>query len=173
MFDEEFSRFAEMEYYEAKKELERLEDLWDDAKWYHSEVSTFKNWKAPWYTSFPGSSVEMYSQDHTSEDPYDFYYIGTVENAPELPPMIVYSEIQLARALYDTKREQLQATHDWAPGGAKYAVHLESEGAKAYAFLSDKFKKEDGIRQGRGEATRGDGHGHQERSGLGEASETN
>ena len=32
MFCDEFVKFAELEFYNAQKEVERLEDLWDDAR---------------------------------------------------------------------------------------------------------------------------------------------
>ena len=155
MYHDEFARFAEIEYSNAKKELERLLDLWDDAMWYHSEVSGFQKWKEPWYTNFPGSKVEMYSQNHLKEDSYKFYYIGVVENAAQLPPMIVYAELQPARDLCDAKKEQLRAAYDWAPGGAKYEGHLQSEGARAYVLLSDKREKRDDSR----DASAGNGIG--------------
>jgi hypothetical protein len=156
MYSDEFSRFAEIEYCQAKKELERLLDLWDDAMWYHSEVSGFQKWKAPWYVSFPGSSVEMYSQNHLKEGKsYAFYYTGTVEDAAPLPPMIVFAELQPARDLCDAKKAQLRAAYDWAPGGARYEGHLQSEGAKAYVLLSDKREKRDDSR----DASTGNGTG--------------
>jgi hypothetical protein len=145
MYDE-FTKFAEAEYYQAKKEVERLEDLWEDARWYHSEVAEFKKWSPPWYTSFPGSLVEMFSQNHIKESTYEYYYRGAVEMAPLLPPMIVYAELQPARELRDLKFVQLKAASDWAPGGPKYNEHLQSEGAIAYALLSNKTKNDSDSR---------------------------
>ena len=145
MFSDEFVKFAELEFYNAQKEVERLEDLWDDAMWYNSEVQAFFNWKGPWYTSSPESVVEMFSQDHLHESNYEYYYRGTIDSAPLLPPMIVYSELQPARELRDLKRKQLSALQDWAPGGKMYELHLQSEGAKAYSLLSNKLESNEGA----------------------------
>lgn len=145
MFSDEFVKFAELEFYNAQKEVERLEDLWDDARWYNSEVQAFFKWKGPWYISYPESLVEMFSHDHLRESNYEYYYRGAIESAPLLPPMIVYSELQPARELRDLKRKQLSALQDWAPGGKMYESHLQSEGAKAYSLLSNKLVSNEGA----------------------------
>ena len=138
-FCDEFAVYAEREYSKAIMEYKQLVDLWEEARWFYSEVASFHTWRAPWFVNFPGSAVEMYGQVHTDQDSYGkLYYYGPIEEAPLLPPQIVYSELQIARELCDAARAQLSAAHDWAPDGAHYAELLRTgEGVRAYNLLSD------------------------------------
>lgn len=144
MFDEEFSRWAALEHSKALCEVQRLESLMEDVSWYQFEISA-KGWRAPWHTSFPGSVVELYSQVYIDLGfreigTFPVYYYGPVETAPPVPPMIVYTELELARELCRATKDQLRNAHEWAPGGYKYEEHSEtSEGAKAYRLLSEQL----------------------------------
>jgi hypothetical protein len=141
-FCDEFATWAEREYSRAMMEYKQLVDLWEEARWYHSEVASFHRWRSPWFVNFPGSAVEMYGQVHTDQDSYGkIYYYGPIEEAPLLPPLIVYSELKIARELCDAAHAQLSAAHDWAPDGAHYAELLHTgEGVRAYNLLSDQTR---------------------------------
>ena len=144
MFDEEYTRWATREHSNALLEVQRLESLMEDVSWYQFEIAA-KGWQTPWHTSFPGSVVELYSQVYIDLGfreigTFPVYYYGPVESAPQLPPMIVYAELELARDLCRVTKEQLRNAYEWAPGGDKYEIHTEtSEGAKAYRLLSEEM----------------------------------
>jgi hypothetical protein len=141
-FCNDFTVYAEREYSKAMMEYKQLVDLWDEARWYHSEIVAFHKWRDPWFVNFPGSAVEMYGQVHTDQESRGkLYYLGPIEDAPLLPPEIVYVELKIARELCDAARAQLTAAHDWAPEGAHYAELLRTgEGVKAYNLLSDQTR---------------------------------
>ena len=168
MFDEEFTRWATREHNNALCEVQRLESLMEDVSWYQFEISA-RGWRAPWHTSYPGSVVELYSQvyidlGHREIGTFPVYYYGPIETAPPLPPMIVYAELELAREVCRATKEQLQNAYEWAPGGNKYELHLEtSDGAKAYRLLSEQKPVYDNSAG----ASRGDGSGLQRCAELG------
>ena len=143
MFDEEYTSWARREHSNALLEVQRLESLMEDVSWYQFEIAA-KGWQTPWHTSFPGSVVELYSQVYIDLGfreigTFPVYYYGPVDSAPQVPPMIVYAELELARDLCRVTKEQLRNAYEWAPGGYKYETHSEtSEGAKAYR-LADYF----------------------------------
>ena len=138
-FCDEFATWAEREYCKAMMEYRQLQELWDDARWYHSEVAMFHKWRDPWFVNFPGSVVELYGQVHTDHNSFGkLYYYGCIEHAPLLPPEIVYSELKIARELCDAAYAQLSAARDWAPDGEHYRELLRTgEGVRAYNLLSD------------------------------------
>ena len=165
MFDEEYTRWATREHSNALCELQRLESLLEDVSWYQFEISA-RGWRAPWHTSFPGSVVELYSQVYIDLGfreigTFPVYYYGAVEHAPPVPPMIVYAELELARALCRATKAQLRNAYEWAPGGHLYAIHSEtSDGAKAYRLLSEDMPVN-------GSTSSSDGSGLQRRLELG------
>lgn len=144
MFDEEFTRWATREHSNALCEVQRLESLMEDVSWYQFEINA-KGWRAPWHTSFPGSVVELYSQvyidiGNREIGTFPVYYYGPVETAPQVPPMIVYAELELAREVCRATKEQLRNAYEWAPGGNKFELHAKtSDGAKAYRLLSEQM----------------------------------
>ena len=168
MYDEEYTKWAQREHSNALCEVQRLESLMEDVSWYQFEVSAV-GWKAPWHTSHPGSLVELYSQvyidlGHREIGTFPVYYYGPVDSAPQVPPMIVYSELELARALCRVTKEQLRNAYEWAPGGHKCELHSKtSDGAKAYKLLSEELPANDTSAG----ASNRDGSGLQRRPELG------
>ena len=74
---------------------------------------------------------------------FPIWYSGSVEDAPALPPSIIYNELKHARAYMHFMKEQITAPHDYAPGGRAYEKLLrESEGVREYEKLSSKRKAE-------------------------------
>jgi hypothetical protein len=168
MYDEEFTQWAQREHRNALGEVQRLESLMEDVSWYQFEISA-RGWRAPWHTSFPGSVVELYSQVYIDLGfreigTFPVYYYGPVETAPPVPPMIVYTELELAREVCRATKEQLRNAYEWAPGGSKCEFHSEtSDGAKAYRLLSEQLPVYD---TGAGPSS-SDGTGLQRRPELG------
>jgi hypothetical protein len=167
MFDEEYTSWARREHSNALLEVQRLESLMEDVSWYQFEIAA-KGWQTPWHTSFPGSVVELYSQVYIDLGfreigTFPVYYYGPVDSAPQVPPMIVYAELELARDLCRITKEQLRNAYEWAPGGSKYETHSEtSEGARAYRLLSEETPVYDTTG-----ASSSDGSGLQRRFELG------
>lgn len=127
----------------AKTELSQLQDLWEEVRWYQSEVAAFRNWTKPWYTSFPGSLVELFAHIHTPAGSFGHvYYSGSIDQAPLLPSEIVYIELENARKQCNEAFLQLSAASDWAPGGWRYEEMLRtSDGVRAYNLLSEESKE--------------------------------
>ena len=141
---DEFKR----EYDNAKREFDRLTTLFRECCWYNFETSC-RTWREPWHSSWGASSTTMhgvrYSQCGRGEQcTFPIWYSGSIEEAPALPPSIIYNEIKHARAYMHFMRRQISAPHDYAPGGWAYEKLLrEGEGVKEYDRLSSKHKMED------------------------------
>ena len=119
------------EYEDAKREHERLSDLFKDVCWYN-----FDTWGKWWgkrkrfvflhghryrqmrprqtFTSHRGAS--WYSE--MAEFP--LYYEGPADEAPRLPPALVMKEGEMARKHMEECRDLMNGPLDWAPGGARY-----------------------------------------------------
>ena len=92
-----------------------------------------------------GSLLELHGSRFTrakrgrEHSDYPVYYSGPVEDAPYLPPTVIFRECTLAAEDLERARDQIHAAFDWAPGGAKYEwLREHGEGARAYKVLYSK-----------------------------------
>lgn len=146
----EFHKQFASEYRHAVDEFYRLQSLFQDVCWYNFETKC-KTWQRPWHPSLPdsvivlsGHRIKRYWKDGRLAECGEFpiYYVGSVQDAPSLPPEIVLRELKEAEEYMKFMDEQVTAAWDWAPGGCKYEMHIKnSAGAKAYATLSNGHDK--------------------------------
>ena len=131
------------EYRNACDEFEFLSSLFRDCCWYNFET-VCRNWEEPWHESWAGSHTQLHGiraliKNHALHLTYPIWYRGTIKDAPPLPPLIIYKELQDAKAYMLYMKEQRWAPYDYAPGGHKYEKLLRyGEGVKAYTELSSK-----------------------------------
>lgn len=139
----------DMEYKKACEEYNQLKRLLDDVYWYYFETMCY-HWKPPWYVSMGGSEISLNGCRNVCVDgcrmycTYPIWYSGAIAAAPQLPPSIVLSEVNQAKAYMLFMREQRDAPYDWAPGGEKYQQLLrEGAGVHAYDILHSKRQSSD------------------------------
>ena len=131
------------EYCKVRDEYEFLLSLFRDCCWYNFET-VCRNWEEPWHTSWAGSHTQLcgiraQTVNNTLDLSYPIWYRGAIRDAPPLPPLIIYKELQDAKAYMLYMKEQRWAPYDYAPGGHKYEKLLRyGEGVKAYTELSSK-----------------------------------
>lgn len=142
--DEIHSHFAN-EHTRACIELKRLQLLWENARWYNFECQARK-WRTPWLESVGESEMILRGARYTtvnnrarrkqkSEDP--IWYKGPCDDAPPLPPQILYNELKAAQELVEFHLTNCTAPYDWAPGGDKYEQMLrESPTVKMFGTNS-------------------------------------
>ena len=125
---ESYKTRFEREYRDAKEEVTRLSELFKDVCWYNFET-TCRKWRHPWRQSKSDSLIELHAhryekywnRRHLCEAAkFPYYYQGTLEDAPPIPPEIVLNELREAELYLKACTEQIFAPYDWAPGGAKY-----------------------------------------------------
>ena len=116
------------EYVDARAEYLRLCELFKDVCWYNFETHCSK-WKPPWRATLSSTRVIMcgmvmyswYNKGKKRESGYfPVYYDGPVHDAPELPPEVVLIELRAAKQYMHSCEKQINAAHDWAPGGNMY-----------------------------------------------------
>ena len=135
------------EYYNAKREYDRLSTLFRECCWYNFETAC-RTWREPWYASWGPSVSTLYGVSYKQcgsgeQCTFPIWYSGSVEEAPTLPPHIIYNEIKEARAYMRFMRDQISAPHDYAPGGRAYEKLLrEGEGVREYNKLSSNQRLE-------------------------------
>ena len=114
-YTERFTR----EYVEAKIEFERLQRLFNDVCWYNFEVSKWGERK-PWVYLNSHNYKPVFVGSVREVACFPWYYQGTPEEAPRLPPEIVQLEVEKAHRYMLECLELVNAPVDWAPGGRKY-----------------------------------------------------
>ena len=126
----------EKEHTRACDEVNELTALFKEACWYNFETSC-SHWEQPWHKSWGGSYVQMIGRRPMRRGQRPLvWYSGPVSDAPPLPPIIIYRELQQAREYRNFMREQMVAPHTFAPGGREYEKLLrESDGVKEYDRL--------------------------------------
>ena len=131
------------EYERALVEYNRLQDLLRNVLWYNFETIA-RSWREPWPESFPMTTLCLQGYrfelvkgrgGHMCEKgTFPTYYEGTVENAPKLPPEIVFAELKLAQEWVEECKANCAAPYEWAPGGRLYEKLLrESPGVAAFS----------------------------------------
>ena len=145
MFDE-FDR----EYKQLKRELKQLKEIFRHVCWYHFETQC-KNWKSPWHESFDESHITLHGHcfckkwvkgRYVEEGRFPIYYDGAVVNAPCLPPIVIFKEIEAVQEQVNYMKEARWAPYDYAPGGRKYEELLrEGCGALAYKEMQQSSKR--------------------------------
>lgn len=133
----------------AQEELYQLSTLYRKVCWYNFETKC-REWDAPWYVSHSASLVNLNSIQRAPRScrgrmlmttTSGTWYSGPVANAPELPPVIVESEVASARAYADACLSRVNDACEYAPGGQKYQNLLrEGEGVQLYRTLQANSK---------------------------------
>ena len=128
----------------AREEVIQLRLLFKDMCWFYFEVAG-STWKGPWrgfgYESHPYRLVALGSREidtwnSTLRVRRKEVYFGTVEQAPILPPDLIFKEVLSAEKALKDLEEAIKAPWDWAPGGDAYDKHVrESDGARLYSEL--------------------------------------
>ena len=100
-FDEEYKR--------AQREVKQLTALFREVCWYNFETACSK-WKTPWHVSWGDSAIELHAHLHDKRvvrgrvmesASFPVWYSGPIQDAPPLPPEIIFTELKAAQEYTD------------------------------------------------------------------------
>ncbi len=148
---DEYNEHFTWEHHRLSEEYSRLKELLHDVIWYNFETVA-RTWHSPWPESIGDSRLELHAHRYyrirnrsgrwSEKSEHPFYYEGSVDNAPPLPPAIIFEELKLVRKALEVVEASCAAPYEWAPGGRLYEQMLrESDGVAAYDQLSSKVEK--------------------------------
>lgn len=117
----------------ARRELDRLEFLYEDILWYNHEARWSQSpspWRGPAILlHLCGYRILEITRNGKQYEIGEFptWFHGSSTDAPILPIDIIANEVADAYQRWRNLNEALQDIDDWAPGGVRYKALVESE----------------------------------------------